>query len=654
MNSIRNFCIIAHIDHGKSTLADRMLEITHTVEQRKMKAQILDKMDLERERGITIKLAPVNMRYEVKNKKSGKTEEYMLNLIDTPGHVDFSYEVSRSLAAVEGAILLVDATQGIQAQTLANLYLAMEQNLEIIPVVNKIDLPAADAKGTKESLVKLLGCKTEEIIEASGKTGQGVSEILDAVIKRVPAPGTFSNLIKPPTPSSPPLARGGNDEHVILPLAKGEVGRGSAPLRALIFDSIFDEYRGVIAYVRVVDGAIKKGEKIKMLATKAESETLEVGFFKPDYLPAAKLGTGQIGYIVTGLKTVEECKVGDTVTTLTPCPLSRGAGEGKEPRAARDDGVRALPGYKEVKPMVFAGIFCKEGNEYEELREAIGKLKLTDASLAYEPEHSQALGFGFRCGFLGLLHLEITQERLRREFNLALVVTTPSVAYRVTKSNDEEIIVRSALELPDPSQTKEILEPWVRLDVVTPQSYLGGIMSLAQEKRGLYKNTEYLDEQRVILHYEMPMSTILTDFYDKIKSATSGYASINYDFLDYRPAEVVRMDIMVAEEPVESLAVIVYKDEAFRRGREIVESLKENLPQQMFMVKIQAAIGGKIIAAERLSALRKDVTAKLYGGDVSRKRKLLEKQKKGKKKMMSMGKGKVDIPPEAFLAVLKK
>jgi len=604
-----------------------MLEITHTVEQRKMKAQILDKMDLERERGITIKLAPVNMEYtpKIPNSKFQIPKTYFLNLIDTPGHVDFSYEVSRSLAAVEGAVLLVDATQGIQAQTLANLYLALEQNLEIIPVVNKIDLPAADVRGTKESLVKLLGCKEEEIIEASGKTGQGVIDILEAVIKRVPSP-SGNDFDNGPTTPNPPSLRGGE-----------KIGKESKPLRALIFDSIFDEYRGVVAYVRVVDGAIRKGDKIKMLATKAESEALEVGFFKPEYAPAEELGTGQIGYVVTGLKTVEECRVGDTIALKN-----------------FDGHITPLSGYKDVKPMVFAGIFCKEGNEYEELREAIGKLKLTDASLQYEPEHSQALGFGFRCGFLGLLHLEIMQERLRREFNLELVVTTPSVAYRVTKTNGEEIVVRSALELPEPAQIKTILEPWVRLDVVSPKEYLGAIMNLVQEKRGVYKNTEYLDTERVLLHYEMPMSTILTDFYDKIKSATSGYASINYDFLDYRPAEVERMDVLVAEEPVESLAVIVYKDEAFRRGREIVGSLKDTLPKQMFMIKIQAAVGGKIIAAERLAALRKDVTAKLYGGDVTRKRKLLEKQKKGKKKMESMGKGKVDIPPEAFLAVLKK
>jgi GTP-binding protein LepA len=603
-----------------------MLEITGTVEKRKMKEQLLDRMDLERERGITIKLQPVNMEYE----------GYHLNLIDTPGHVDFSYEVSRSLAAVEGAVLLVDATQGIQAQTLANLYLALDQNLEIVPVVNKIDLPAADVKGTKESIVKLLGCKQEEILEASGKTGAGVKEILQAVIDCVPPPKTTAEN----------------------------------KLRALIFDSVYDEYKGVVAYVRLVDGEVKKGDEIKMVTTKYESDALDVGVFKPDYKSTGELRTGEIGYIVTGLKSVEECKVGDTITlsnALIASPsLSEGTGvvmKNKNhtpptPPSSKGGRVRAmvvaLPGYKEVKPMVFAGIFCKEGNEYEELREGIGKLKLTDSALVYEPEHSQALGFGFRCGFLGLLHLEIFQERLRREYGLGLVVTTPSVAYQLKKTGGEEMIVRSALDMPDPAHIASIKEPWVTLDVISPKDYMGGIMSLVQEKRGTYKNTEYIDDNRVILHYEMPMSTILTDFYDKVKSATSGYASINYEFLDYRNCEVQRLDILVAEEQVESLATIVYKDEAFKRGKEIVNSLKNTLPRQQFVLKIQAAIGGKVIAAERVSALRKDVTAKLYGGDVSRKRKLLEKQKKGKKKMMSMGKGKVDIPPEAFLAVLKK
>ncbi len=592
-NKIRNFAILAHIDHGKSTLADRMLEITHTVEKRKMKEQILDKMDLERERGITIKLAPVTMNYR----------DYVLNLIDTPGHVDFTYEVSRSLAAVEGAVLLVDATQGIQAQTLANLYLAIEQNLTIIPVVNKIDLPAADVAGTKREIIKLLGCKEEDILTASGKTGEGVEKILETVIERVPPP----------------------------------VGHGEAPLRALIFDSNYDEYRGVVAYVRVVDGALKTGEKIALAATQAKSEAIEVGVFKPDYHRTDVLGQGEIGYIITGFRDVSECRVGDTVTI-----------------ASGVSAIEPLVGYKEVKPMVFAGIFPREGNEYQELREAISKLKLNDAALMYEPEQSQALGFGFRCGFLGLLHLEIFQERLKREYNLDLIVTVPSVSYRVYKTNGEEIIARSPQMLPDPAATREIQEPWVRLDIVTPKDYIGALMNFAQEKRGIYKNTEYLDEQRAVLHYEIPLAAILTDFYDKIKSFSSGYGSINYEYLDYRTADVVKMDILVAEDMVEALAVIVYRDEAFRRGKEIVEVLKESLPKQMFVIKLQAAVGGKVIAAERISALRKDVTAKLYGGDVTRKRKLLEKQKKGKKKMMAAGKGSVEIPGDTFVKILKR
>jgi len=601
MNNIRNFCIIAHIDHGKSTLADRMLELTGTIEKRKMKDQILDRMDLERERGITIKLQPVTMNYKGN----------ILNLIDTPGHVDFSYEVSRSLAAVEGAILLVDATQGVQAQTLANLYLAIEQGLEIIPVVNKIDLPASDVSRTRKEIIKLLGCKEEEIICASGKTGAGVEEILNAVIERVPPPSTGEQE---------------RDEDGIL--------------RALIFDSTFDEYRGVVAYVRVKDGRIKKGEKILLMSTGATSEALDVGIFKPDYKSTGELKTGEIGYIVTGFKEVSEAKVGDTVTIFNS-QLSI-------------NNLKPLQGYKEVKPMVFAGVFPREGNEFHELREAISKLKLNDAALAYEPEHSEALGFGFRCGFLGLLHLEIFQERLRREYNLELIVTIPSVAYRVYKRDGEEIIVRTPRELPNPSEIEKTEEPWVTLDIITPKEYLGALMNLTQEKRGLYKNTEYIDEDRVLLHYYIPMSAILTDYYDKIKSVSSGYASINYEYLDYRPADVVKMDILVAEESVESLSLIVYRDDAFRRGKEIVETLKDTLPKQMFVIKIQAAVGGKVIAAERLSAMRKDVTAKLYGGDVTRKRKLLEKQKKGKKKMMAAGKGSVEIPPDTFVKILKK
>lgn len=594
MQNIRNFCIIAHIDHGKSTLADRLLEFTGTIDPRKMTNQVLDRLDLERERGITIKLTPVRMKYQ----------GYELNLIDTPGHVDFSYEVSRSLAAVEGAILLVDATQGIQAQTLANLYLAIEQDLAIIPVINKIDLPAADVDKTKAEIVKLLGCSAEEIICASGKTGVGVPAILERVIKAVPAPS----------------------------------GQPDQPLRALIFDSNYDEYRGVVAYVRVVDGAIKKTDKINLMAAQAESEALDIGYFDPNYHSSGQLDTGEIGYIITSFREVGECRVGDTVT------LSRAVGQ-----------TVPLKGYAEVRPMVFAGIFPKEGNEFEDLREAMGRLKLNDAALVYEPEQSQALGFGFRCGFLGLLHLEIFQERLRREFNLDLIVTVPSVAYRVRRKNSSEMeTIRSPQQLPSAGDIDLIEEPWVNLDIVTPKDYLGAVMKLAQEKRGIYRNTEYLDETRVVLHYEMPMSMILTDFYDKLKSSTSGYGSINYEMLDYRQADVVRLDILVAEDMVESLSMIVYRDEAFRRGKEVVTTLKDTLPRQMFVIKLQAAVGGQIVAGERISAFRKDVTAKLYGGDVTRKRKLLEKQRQGKKKMMAMGRGSVDIPSETFVKLLKR
>jgi GTP-binding protein LepA len=572
-----------------------MLEMTGTVDPRKMKNQMLDRMDIERERGITIKLTPVAMNYQ----------GYQLNLIDTPGHVDFSYEVSRSLAAVEGAVLLVDASQGIQAQTLANLYLAMEQDLVIIPVINKIDLPAADVAKTTTEIINLLGCAKEDIILASGKTGAGVADILQAVIKQVPAP------------------------------------RGSAdlPLRALIFDSNFDEYKGVVAYLRVMDGQIKKGEKIKLLATHAKSEALDVGVFKPDYFPTGHLVSGQIGYVVTGFKDVSECRVGDTVSIWQ----------------VEDKGLEPLKGYSEVRPMVFAGIFPREGNEFEELREAVSKLKLNDAALIYEPEMSQALGFGFRCGFLGLLHLEIFQERLRREYNLDLIVTIPSVAYQVYKRGSEEAqIIRSAQKFPDAGVIGKIEEPWVKLDVITPKDYIGPIMGLVQEKHGVYKNTEYLDADRALLHYELPMASVLTDFYDKIKSISSGYASINYEFFGYREADVVKMDILVAEEAVEALSMIVYRDEAFTRGKEVVTKLKDSLPKQMFVIKLQAAVGGKIVAAERISAMRKDVTAKLYGGDVSRKMKLLAKQKKGKKKMMAQGKGSVEIPSDTFIKLLKR
>jgi len=605
IKKIRNFAILAHIDHGKSTLADRMLEITNTVEKRKMKEQILDGMDIERERGITIKLQPVTMSYQ----------GYKLNLIDTPGHVDFSYEVSRSLAAVETAILLVDATQGIQAQTLANLYLALEQNLTIIPVVNKIDLPAADVPKTKNEIIKLLGCQEEEILATSGKTGEGVAEVLEEVIKR----------------GLPPQETNSEKNPINYP-------------RALIFDSKYDIYRGVVAYVRVFNGIVKKGDNLRLLATKVESEVLDCGVFKPDYVSTGELKAGEIGYIVTGFKQVADCRVGDTVT----------ANEG----VSHFSKITPLVGYKEVKPMVFAGIFPREGSDFKELREAMDKLKLNDAALAYEPERSDALGFGFRCGFLGLLHLEVFQERLRREYNLDLIVTVPSVAYKVLKRGGEEMIIRTPQKLPDPNHIEKIEEPWVSLDIITPKTYLGNVMKLAQEKRGIYRNTEYIssegEDSRVILHYEIPLSAILTDFYDKIKSVSAGYASINYEYLDYRPADVVKMDILVAEEPIEALATIVYRDDAYRQGREVVDILKNNLARQMFAIKIQAAIQGKVIAAEKLSAMRKDVTAKLYGGDVTRKRKLLEKQKKGKKKMMAAGKGSVEIPPDTFVKILKR
>ncbi|MBN2853950.1 elongation factor 4 [Patescibacteria group bacterium] len=600
---IRNFSIIAHIDHGKSTLADRMLEITGTVDKRKMKDQILDGMDIERERGITIKLQPATMEYK----------GFRLNLIDTPGHVDFSYEVSRSLAAVETAVLLVDASQGIQAQTLANLYLALAQDLMIVPVINKIDLPAADVPKVKREIIDLLGCKEEEIICASGKTGIGVEEILQRIISVGESP---KDLVK---------------DNETTP-------------RALIFDSKYDTYRGVVAYVRVFNGRLKKGDKIKLLFTEAESEILDCGIFKPDYFSTGILESGEIGYIITGFKQVGDCRVGDTL-----CASQTSFHNLK---------INPLPGYEEVRPMVYAGIFPREGNDFKDLRDAMEKLKLNDASLSYEPERSDALGFGFRCGFLGLLHLEVFQERLRREYNLDLIVTVPSVAYQVIKSDGEEIIVRTPQRLPDPNQIDKILEPWVRLDIVVPKNYMGNVIKLTQEKKGVYRNTEYLSSEaensRVLLHYEMPLSAILTDFYDKLKSVSAGYASINYDYLDYREADVVKLDILVAEDVVESLATIIYREDAYREGRAVVEILKDSLPRQMFAVKIQAAIGAKVIAAERIPAMRKDVTAKLYGGDVSRKRKLLEKQKKGKKKMMAAGKGSVDIPSDTFVKILKR
>ena len=594
---IRNFCIIAHIDHGKSTLADRLLELTGTVDKRNMKAQILDSMDLEREKGITIKLAPARMSYSL------HATPYTLNLIDTPGHVDFTYEVSRSLAAVEGAILLVDATQGVQAQTIGNLYLALEEELEIIPVLNKIDLPAADVEARAAEMMQLIGCKREEILSVSGKTGEGVLALLDAIVTRIPSPS----------------------------------GDPAAPTRALIFDSFYDDYRGVMAYVRVVDGALRKRQKVRMIATHAELDLLEVGAVTPNGLIAADtLECGQIGYVVTGLKEIGGCRVGDTITSSTSST------------------VPPLPGYKEVKPMVYAGVFPQEGDDFHKLREAMERLKLNDSALMYEPEHSPAIGYGFRCGLLGMLHLEILKERLEREFDLTLVVTVPSVGYELLLRSGETQLIKSPLEMPDPSHVEQIKEPWVKLDIVSPSEYIGSIMQLLQERRGSYQTTEYLSGDRAILHYEIPLSMVIVDFYDKLKSVTAGYASMNYEVIGYRVADVVRMDMLVAEESVDAFATLVYRDEAEKTGRRMASILKDSIPKENFVIKIQAAVGGKIVASERISAMRKDVTAGLYGGDVTRKRKLLEKQKKGKAKMAALGKGKVSIPTEAYLKVLKR
>ena len=594
VTKIRNFCIIAHVDHGKSTLADRFLELTGTVDKRHMKEQMLDTMDLERERGITIKLQPVRMRYAYQ----GQT--YQLNLIDTPGHVDFTYEVSRSLAAVEGAILLVDATQGVQAQTIANLYLALEQNLTIIPAVNKIELPAAQVERTINEVVKLLGVPREEVLLISGKTGQNVPVLLNAVIDRVPPPKAVN----------------------------------AAPARALIFDSRFDDYRGVIAYVRVVEGTVAAGDNVIFLATGINSDVIEVGTFTPDLKKSDRISAGEIGYVATGLKRVADCRVGDTI-----------AGTGAH---------GALPGYRQIKPMVFAGFFCREGDDYPHLRAALEKLALSDAALQYEPENSMALGYGFRCGFLGLLHLEIVQERLRREYGQEVVVTVPSVAYQVVDLKGETKVIRSPQELPTSDRYRQVSEPLMRLDVVTPKEYLGNVMQLVSSRRGEYLNTEYLDEELAVLHYRIPLTQLLVDFYDKLKGISAGYASLNYDVDSYQPCDVVRLDILVADVTEESLASLVYRDEAYDIGKRIVEKLKLTIPKQQFVIKLQASVAGRVIAAERIAALRKDVTAKLYGGDYTRKRKLLEKQKKGKKKMLASGVGRVEVPPEAYLSVLRR
>lgn len=587
---IRNFCIIAHIDHGKSTLADRLLELTDTVQKREMKAQLLDKMDLEREKGITIKLTPVQMRYK----------DYELNLIDTPGHVDFSYEVSRSLEACEGAILVVDASQGIQAQTLANVYLAIAADLKIIPVLNKIDLPAADVPRVTSEVISLLGCDESEILHISAKTGQGVQEVLDAVVER----------IEPP---------------------KGKVDDTA---RALIFDSYYDDYRGVVLYVRIVDGSLPKGSEIFMMGTNYHGLALEVGHLNPGMSPDPSLNTGEIGYIVTNLKSTREAKVGDTVT------LS------KKPAA------EALPGYKEVKPFVYAGIFPESNEYYNDLKEAIEKLSLSDSALQYEPENSPVLGFGVRVGFLGLLHMDIVRERLEREYNLSLIVTNPSTDYHVKMINGEEIDIKSASALPDPAKIASIAEPWINGEIVVPKDYVGAVIQLISNKRGIHKGLSYVDAQLALVTFEAPLANLLTDFYDQLKSVTSGYGSFNYELGDYREEDLVRVDFYVAGEMVGALSVMCHRSESMKLGRETVEKLKEVIPRQNFQVALQAGIGGRFIAREDISAFRKDVTSGLYGGDVSRKKKVLAKQKKGKERLKRFG--KVDIPAEAFTVMLKR
>ena len=613
MNSanIRNFCIIAHIDHGKSTLADRMMEITGTVEKRQMKSQLLDSMELEREKGITIKLTPVQMKYK----------GYELNLIDTPGHVDFSYEVSRSLQAVESAILVVDATQGIQAQTLANVYLAIEQNLTIIPVINKVDLPAADVERVSSEIINLLGCDPSEIIPVSAKTGLNVEKVLDRIIEYAPAPNKSSvdtslkNSTTLPTSSSATLLT-------------------SAPeTRALIFDSYFDDYRGVVLYVRIVDGSISKNAAIEMLATKTSGIALEVGILKPEMSPKDSLSEGEVGYIVTNLKTTREAKVGDTVT------LKKASA--KNP----------LPGYKNVLPFVYAGFFPVSNDQYKDLKEAIEKLSLSDSALRFEPENSPVLGFGLRIGFLGLLHMDIIKERLEREFKLDLVVTNPSTNYEVTLNSGEELEIKSAANLPDASSIAEIREPWVKGEIILPVSMIGNVLQLIVEKRGLQKNISYL-EDRALIDFEAPMANLLTDFYDQLKSLTSGYASFNYEINGYRAEDLVRVDFLVGGEKMDALALMCHRSEADALGRSITKKLKEVIPRQNFEVALQAAIGARIIARETIGAFRKDVTVKIHTGDRDRKAKLLEKQKRGKARMKRFG--KIDIPSEAFTVMLKR
>ena len=583
---IKNFCIIAHIDHGKSTLADRILDVCHAVTEREKKDQILDTMDLERERGITIKLNAVELKYK----------GYLLHLIDTPGHVDFSYEVSRSLAACEGAILVVDATQGIEAQTLANLYLALDANLKLIPVINKIDLPNADPEKVKDELVNTIGFDRDEIICCSGKTGEGVEELLDAVVERIPSPKSNSDK-----------------------------------LRALIFDSYFDPYKGVVILIRVMDGKVKVGDKIRFINSDAVYEVLELGKHTPHEVKKNELSSGEVGFLSASIKSITEVEVGDTI-------------------CIDGETVEALPGYKHVVPMVYSGIYPIDSSKYNQLKEALLKLKLSDAALCFEPETSVALGFGFRCGFLGLLHMEIIEERIEREFNIDIIATSPSVIYEVIKSDGETVMIDSPSKMPDPAKVSKILEPFVKANIYVPSEYVGAIMELCQDKRGIYKNMSYIDTTRVNITYDLPLSEIVYDFFDKLKSYTKGYTSFDYEFIGNYESKLVKMDILLNGEIVDALSIIVHKDFAYKRGKVICENLKKIIPRQMFQVPIQACIGSKVIAREDISAMKKNVLAKCYGGDVSRKRKLLEKQKEGKKRMKQVG--SVSIPQEAFLTIL--
>ena len=594
MKFIRNFCVIAHIDHGKSTLSDRLMDFTHTIDKRQMKDQALDSMDLERERGITIKSHAVQMYYP-----HDDGNRYTFNLIDTPGHVDFSYEVSRSIAACEGALLLIDATQGIQAQTISNLYLAIEHDLEIIPVLNKVDMENANIEEVSDQIIDLIGCKKEDIILASGKTGIGVSDIMKAVVDRIPCP------------------KGNSDE----------------PLQALIFDSVFNSFRGVIAYFRIMNGTLKKGDKIRFFYGSREYLADEIGILQINQMPRDVLKTGDVGYVITGIKESKEIKVGDTITHVDrPCN-------------------EAIHGFEEVKPMVFAGIFPIDNDDFEDLRDSLEKLQLNDASLVFEAETSQALGFGFRCGFLGMLHLEIIQERLSREFNMEVITTVPNVSYTVTTTNNEKAVVRTPSDLPDPSRISSVEEPYIRAQIITKPDYIGSIMSLCLDKRGILSRQVYLTPYRVELSFELPLAEIVFDFYDRLKSISRGYASFDYALIDYRASDLIKLDIKLNGENVDALTALVHRDKADYIGRKICKRLKDLLPKQQFVIAIQAAIGAKVIARETISALRKDVTAKCYGGDISRKRKLLEKQKEGKKKMRQIG--SVDVPQKAFLEVLK-